>query len=578
MRTIKESWIVILIFIVFFLFGVVITNFYYYPSRFFYVYWLFCVVLVGSAVVSKVYLYPVKAKQLIPIVLISLTYLFGWFLVPQASRFGAFLFSTFCFLFVGTIILNSRYTFLKALYILGFLISTFNIVPILFFITQRSKITRELISTLFISNSQEAKEYVSANISIAHIAVILGFVLISFFLFFFRKRENDRKIGFGIFFLLVISFASLILSGPAGALTSEYGSYLYQKRKLKQMVDERGKGLATKDLKIEANPNQATKVIIIIGESLNRSYMSLYGYNRNSSPNLLNMSKDTLSKGKLYVFNNVISPEVNTVPTLEKVLTNINNQHPIEFVKSVSLLDLYKKAGYETFWLSNQAPLGEHDTPIAVIASSATKQYFTTRSNIADNEGAPKGTYYDGALLQPFKQFISEGKGAKKQVYFIHLMGSHVNYEDRYPERFNVFKEKEINNVNLYLNSIRYNDWLVSNIIKIGKENQADVICYFSDHGDEMGWGHSSETYKTGMSLIPFMVYLSDDYMKKNPAIAKQLMKNKNTPGMTDNFFNDIQGITGLKSSLYNQNESFISDQYKVLKRRVINNSIPFDK
>ena len=47
---------------------------------------------------------------------------------------------------------------------------------------------------------------------------------------------------------------------------------------------------------------------------------------------------------------------------------------------------------------------------------------------------------------------------------------------------------------------------------------------------------------------------------------------------MTDNLFHDIQTVSGFSSFLYKSKDSFLSDEYIIKKRRVVDNSIPFDK
>lgn len=79
------------------------------------------------------------------------------------------------------------------------------------------------------------------------------------------------------------------------------------------------------------------------------------------------------------------------------------------------------------------------------------------------------------------------------------------------------------------------------------------------------------------MVRIPYMVYLSNEYIRNNESIYSMLSKRKNIAGMTDNFFHDIQAISGVKSSIFDSTESFITDSYKVRKRRVVDNSIAYD-
>jgi hypothetical protein len=71
---------------------------------------------------------------------------------------------------------------------------------------------------------------------------------------------------------------------------------------------------------------------------------------------------------------------------------------------------------------------------------------------------------------------------------------------------------------------------------------------------------------------------LSANYIKEHNEIADELSKNIHTPAMTDNFFQVIQTLTGIRSTFYDPSTSFISASYIKKKRRVLDNSIPFDK
>ena len=88
------------------------------------------------------------------------------------------------------------------------------------------------------------------------------------------------------------------------------------------------------------------------------------------------------------VFDNVISPHSHTVPSLLKILSFVENdpviergsnyQHSSSYVqlhlsllqkavqtgKLLNILDVMKKMGYETWWITNQLALGTWDTPI----------------------------------------------------------------------------------------------------------------------------------------------------------------------------------------------------------------------
>ncbi|MBU1822268.1 MAG: phosphoethanolamine transferase, partial [Bacteroidetes bacterium] len=253
----------------------------------------------------------------------------------------------------------------------------------------------------------------------------------------------------------------------------------------------------------------------------------------------------------------------------------IENLTPFE--KCVSLVDLFGRAGYESFWLSNQSPLGEYDTPNAVISASADHTYFTASENSINSSIATSGNHFDEKLIQAFEKYSGKFNKSKKQVFFIHLMGSHWSYSDRYPKRFNIFNSQRNNDPASYLNSVRYNDLVVSSLIKRAQNKDFDLVTYFSDHGEDMEFQHNQGNYRKSMSTIPLLVYLSESYMQKNPGLKQRMISDKDTPAMTDNFFHDIQILSGLNSSLFEPENSFVSDTYRRRKRRVIGGTTAFD-
>jgi len=526
---------------------------------------------------SKIFLKKINITQGIFIGIVLLMFFLGWKLVRQDWRFGIFLFASLCFLVSGLIILRSGHVIGKILFIAAFIISAVNIVPILFFISEKSLITQELISTLFISNKAEAQEYLIAKLNYQHILVIVVFIIVSVFIFLFNKKNVPSKAPLSLWMLFFISLFTATISGPVGALASEYVSYVYQTNQLTQLARERSQTLEEYKLTIQPDSNAAKKIVVVIGESLNRNYMALYGYERATTPNLSALSQDSTSGYQLFAFKNIISPEATTVPALKKVLTNISNKHPIPFEESISLIDYFNKTGYTTYWISNQAQLGKFSTPTSVISSAATHVYFSSFESPTENSSAPLGTKFDEVLLNPFEKFISKDTSSK-EAFFIHLMGSHTNYEDRYPEKFNVYKKKEENSRNLYLNSILYNDWVVYKIMEIAKKYGADAIFYLSDHSEELGNGHNPVNFDPVMVEIPFVIYASKKYLDKNNHLLDRLKMNINTPAMTDNFFHFIQDFTGVKSSLYDSTASFISPYYINEKRVVNNDSYHYDK
>ncbi|PQQ36126.1 hypothetical protein C6H68_20715 [Photorhabdus luminescens] len=109
--------------------------------------------------------------------------------------------------------------------------------------------------------------------------------------------------------------------------------------------------------------------ILLIGESARRDHMSLYGYEKTTTPTL-----DTMQKNML-IFNQAISPAPVTILSVPISLSNItlyqlrNKAHYAD-----NVISLAKDAGFKTTWISNQGRSGKNNSLITIIANMAESQ------------------------------------------------------------------------------------------------------------------------------------------------------------------------------------------------------------
>ena len=150
-----------------------------------------------------------------------------------------------------------------------------------------------------------------------------------------------------------------------------------------------------KNLKVEPNkPNfdKPSTIIMIIGESESRDYMSAFtDYQYNTTPWLKEMS---LTKN-FVLFPNSYACKDQTVPSLERALTEVNQYNDKKFYESCSIIDIAKKSGYKTYWFSNQGHIGSAETAITLVANTADKAEWTKQ-----NLNKPQ---YDETLLDYIK-------------------------------------------------------------------------------------------------------------------------------------------------------------------------------
>ena len=106
--------------------------------------------------------------------------------------------------------------------------------------------------------------------------------------------------------------------------------------------------------------------ILIIGESMRKDYMSLYGYPIKTTPFL-----DSINGT---IFNNYYSAAPNTQPSLQRTLYRQENYKTVYTDNIISLLKL---ANIKTYWLSNQGKMGEYDTMASRLGVNADYNFFT---------------------------------------------------------------------------------------------------------------------------------------------------------------------------------------------------------
>ena len=162
----------------------------------------------------------------------------------------------------------------------------------------------------------------------------------------------------------------------------------------------------------------------------------------------------------------------------------------------------------------------------------------------------------------------------EKKVIFVHLIGSHAAYVNRYLGSFRHFKgtlpNKKLSHknqelLNTYDDSIRYTDWVLAEMIKKLKEKRGvNYLLYFSDHGEDVFdstttklLGHS-ELANTPMTSVPLRIWLSKELEKVRPDIRKRATK-LDKPYKLENLIHTIIDISSLTNSDYNPKKSILN-------------------
>ena len=313
------------------------------------------------------------------------------------------------------------------------------------------------------------------------------------------------------------------------------------------------------------NENENSVFILILGESTTRSHMQLYGYGRSTNPLLSDISNELL------VYNDVISPHVLTIESITKMLTLSNYESDYKQT-SGSILQLANAAGYGTFWLSNQRPIGIFESLITKIALSAKQTKFLSTAHGQHNRTLDQ-------VLLPELNEVLKIETADPKFIVLHLMGTHFKYVNRFPDSLNTaFKTSSTNDdVNKrqiikdqYDRAVLNNDYVISEVINsVKKYAKHSAVLYVSDHGEELDnlerWGHNEDFATKSMYDIPLFLWRSLEYKKSNP-----LFFDANRPYMTDDLFHSLAELLKINANQVDSTRSIFSKHFQRRKRVIL--------
>lgn len=324
----------------------------------------------------------------------------------------------------------------------------------------------------------------------------------------------------------------------------------------KQQVGER---LSKLSLSLNvAMPDTPHTIIMVIGESACRDYMNVF------SPqpweNTPWQSEKRKDERHFVFFDNAFSCATQTVPTLEKALTEKSQYNDKQFVSSCSIVDIAHKAGYKVHWYSNQGHIGAADTPVTLVAETSDVAKWT-------NQEMGKA-YYDSSLMD----FLDEVDPTKNNFLVLHLKGSHFNFSNRYPAEY-AAKNGLTNgdDVQNYRISLHYTDYMLKSFYDYAKEklNLAAMV-YYSDHGAIPNIRRSPKFVNLQMVKIPLWVYLSDNYINLHPHISEALHTNKEKYFTNDLAYELMCGIFDITSDHFDDTSSLTSEKYKYTKEMLL--------
>lgn len=508
----------------------------------------------------------------------------GWFLMPYTNGYIkeslAFLLLTLILIAIVVIIPINKLRLWFSLFTL-LLLNVLCFIKLSFYYNYGLKLSASALFVIFETNAVEASDFLYNYFNAGVIGFLLVLVFLLFIAFIQLKRYQLKNIK-STLFLKVFSFLGIICSiilihfrflneNILFKSYKSYQEYTQTKANLKASLAQE----TSSNITVTNSLEEEQTYVVILGESASRWHMQLYGYDRETNPLL------TAIKDELFVYNDVITTNVHTIIALDKLLTLSDYNDP-NIKNNASIVQLANEAGFTTYWISNQKPVGLHESIPTLIGSAATEQYFLAADDFSY-------TIHDETLLPVLDSVLS--KSANKKLIFMHLIGNHGRYSRRYPEAFNYFKDNKTNAkfkrkdaftlINEYDNSMLYNDFIVSQVIKrVKAKNTNSYVLYFSDHGDEVFdtidfVGHSEYHATKPMYEVPFLVWFSKEY--KSKYLNDLDISNVNKPYILEDFIHSFSDLSHISFKGLNPEKSIFNSAFKP-KVRYIKDGQDYDK
>ena len=520
------------------------------------------------------------AFLLIPFIILVVL---GYLNIPYTKLYlkEVIAFGLLTFVFMGLLSLIKANTLRK-----GFLLLSYGVLSLLCFVKlgfynqYDAQLNASSLYVIFETNTEEVSEYISHYTNPTLIGLLLLLLCSLFLVFKYRKNimyASVSKTFKGITIIGIICALFLIQwkfideNIPLMSMQA-YKEYKETKAILKGQLAQKETHYF-EDINAKEGPQT---YVVIIGESTSRRHLELYGYPRPTNPLLSQIRED------LFIFDSVITPNVHTILSLDKILSFSTHKTPNK-KENASMVQLANKAGFTSYWISNQRPVGFHESIPTLIGAAAHKRYYTTSNDYNEIN-------YDEKVLPVLEKVLQEPE--EKKMIFIHLIGTHIDYPKRYPPKFNHFKDAPLNRpfthklaiqrTNEYDNAVRYNDSIIATIIeRVKSVNENSLVCYFSDHGDDvydvLDQATHNEYHGTKpMYEVPFIIWLSKKYKQEN-STSNLFSTYTNRRYNLEDFIHTFASLTNIQSKDIDRSRSILDSLY-IQRPRIVKKNKDYDK
>ncbi len=333
---------------------------------------------------------------------------------------------------------------------------------------------------------------------------------------------------------------------------------------------------------------QCPTIVLVIGESYNKYHTPLYTPQAlPTTPRLCQWQE----RKQLYVATDAVTPSNQTSNVMPHLFSTWDEQCKDEYIEHSVFPAIFKKAGYQVYYISNQFFLVSEDFWGMFGGSILSNPQI---SALQFDWRSPHCVELDEYLLQqvpPVDSLIMH-----PTLLIVHLLGQHVAYKDRYPIAFDRFQPDQLSETfggkrgrvlrAQYANATLYNDSVVDALWKMF-EHQDVIGIYLSDHGEEVfdyrNFNERSDVDDITPEIaqyqyeIPLMYWVSNTFQERHPQVVEAIDQSLDRPIISTDLCHTLFGLAGIATEQYQPSKDWLSPNYDSTRVRIIGKGTNYD-
>lgn len=290
----------------------------------------------------------------------------------------------------------------------------------------------------------------------------------------------------------------------------------------------------------ELSPN-APNIVFIVGESLTYDHMGIYGYERQTTPELQKM----LNRDSLIHYENAVPIGTRTLSSVPYMLTGLQGIDPQGIIySSPTIFNYAKAAGYQTAFITAQDFQWRNIDQMFV---DKDLDFYRSgpdfNASVSVSEGADDIEVLEKGILPYLEKTLSGDKQAP-MLLVTQMNGSHYPYNTHSPDYIKQFLPEDTpNGRNAYDNTVLYTDLYLKRLVENVHSKDPDAwIFYSTDHGQDISQNstHFNSGYGSGVIHNAMMIFPPKQ-------MVETLKQNQKAPVSQADIFSTILALMEIK-------------------------------